>query len=141
MGTYRVVWEIDVEAANHVEAAKGALKVMQDRKDEPDSATVFDVKGPDWKGDVCALTIDLAGHLPGLLRLFLVCHDDGADNFDLFVRAYTEQGAVELWQGEFGRDDKPARVIEVPAASAGFGTVPWPEVRQHFPVKSEGVSP
>lgn len=49
MKTYRVHWEIDLEADNLLGAAKRALEIQRN----PDSiATVFDVKDPDtgiWK--------------------------------------------------------------------------------------------
>lgn len=41
---YRIVWEIDIEASSHKEAAEEALKIQRD----PESlATVFDVIGED----------------------------------------------------------------------------------------------
>ena len=42
--TYRVVWEIDIEAVSALLAAQQALRIQRDPQS---SATVFDVTGPD----------------------------------------------------------------------------------------------
>ena len=48
MKTYRVIWEIDIEAKSPVDAARGALEVQRKGPDapvRPDDAVVFIVDG------------------------------------------------------------------------------------------------
>lgn len=63
MPTYRVVWEIDIEACAPIEAAKKALQIQRD----PNSiATVFDVG--ERKQHVSEyMKIDLADYPGGLI--------------------------------------------------------------------------
>ena len=52
--TYRVVWEIDIDAEDPEDAAKQALEIQRDRSSE---ATFFSVRSPE--GDITQ--IDLLG--------------------------------------------------------------------------------
>lgn len=44
MKTYRVTWEIDIDANSEREAAQAALKIQRDKES---AATVFDVQAED----------------------------------------------------------------------------------------------
>lgn len=47
MATYKVLWEVEIEAESHDEAAGLALEMMQDRES---TATVFYVSRLAWNG-------------------------------------------------------------------------------------------
>ena len=53
MKTYRVTWEIDIDANSEREAAQAALKIQRDKESV---ATVFDVQVEDSS---CAVQVDL----------------------------------------------------------------------------------
>lgn len=56
MKSYRVVWEIDIDAKSPKEAAKKALKIQRDKSS---MATVFDVIDRDSKSVKPPVRIDL----------------------------------------------------------------------------------
>lgn len=53
--TYKVIWEIDVEARSYVEAAKEALKIQRD----PDSTATFFEVIEHGSGDSETVDVDL----------------------------------------------------------------------------------
>ncbi len=54
------------------------------------------------------------------LKLYLVAHDDGADNWDLFVWAPSPEEARDLWFHAWEHEQMPddVRVFEIPTAPA-----------------------
>jgi len=72
--------------------------------------------------------VDLWNAADSNLRLYLVAHDDGADNWDLFVWAHSPEEARNLWFNarEYAEMPDDVRVFEVPTTPAAQpGVLGW----------------